>query len=74
MEAHRPTQAMIAALRCWQAMRETQDEETRRSLWRAAVKYGRKAREDARRLETASALAEDAKGGLGLAGLRAFEF
>jgi hypothetical protein len=39
--------AIIAALRCLQAMRVTQDEETIAALWRAAVKYGTKARRDA---------------------------
>lgn len=38
------TDAMIAARRCWQAIAETQDEETRFSLWRAAKKYAERAR------------------------------
>lgn len=37
----------IAARRCVEAMVEVQDVETRRSLWRAAVRYAQKDRTDA---------------------------
>lgn len=46
MENHWTSDAWIAARRCWQAMDEAQDERTRRSLWRAAVKYAGRARKE----------------------------
>lgn len=41
------TDAEVARDRCLRAMVESQDLETRRSLWRAALKYDRKNREGA---------------------------
>lgn len=47
MEVTHANGALIAARRCLQAMAECENVETRTALWRAAVKYGVKARRDA---------------------------